>query len=186
MASQEVVLKLRARSWKQNGALASNEFFLSLARLIESSEEQLNSSSCDTSEFLVRRLEEYERTLSTLIARFCEAYGQADSQQTCIGQLNHLLSRTTSLRAHFEQRYFANWIEEDKNERQNGVLYLEQSDSQGCPRLALSDTELDNVVRQVREVTPSAGLRIVQGSLRQRGLVVQRMRVLQTLRGVFF
>ena len=93
-------------------------FFLSLARLIESSE---NSASCDTSEFLVRRLEEYERTLSTLIARFCEAYGQAGSQQTT-GQLNHLLGRTTSLRAHFEQRCFVNWIEEDENERQNGVL----------------------------------------------------------------
>ena len=50
------------------------DFFLSLARLIESSEEQLNSASCDTLEFLVRRLEEYERTLSTRIARFCEAY----------------------------------------------------------------------------------------------------------------
>ena len=61
MATQEVVFRLRARSCKQNGALASNEdFFLSLARLIESSEEQLNSASCDTSEFLVRRLEEYE------------------------------------------------------------------------------------------------------------------------------
>jgi len=81
------------------------DFFLSLRRLIESSEEQFTSASCDTSEFLVRRLEEYERTLSTLIARFSEAYGQADSQQSCIAQLNHLLSRTTSSRAHFQQRY---------------------------------------------------------------------------------
>ena len=46
----------------------------------------------------------------------------------------------------------------------------------------ISDTEIDNLVRQVQEVTPSAGLRMVQGSLRQRGLVVQRMRVLQSLR----
>ena len=46
------------------------DFFLSLGRLIESSEEQINLASCDTSEFLVRRLEEYERTLSTLIVRF--------------------------------------------------------------------------------------------------------------------
>ena len=66
------------------------DFFLSLGRLIESSEEQLTSASYDTSEFLVPRLEEYERTLSTLIARFCEVCGQADSQQTCIAQLNHL------------------------------------------------------------------------------------------------
>ena len=32
----------------------------------------------------------------------------------------------------------------------------------------ISDTELDNLVHQVREVTPSADLRMVQGSLRQR------------------
>ena len=138
-----------------------------------------------------------------------------------------VLSRKTSLRAHFEQRCSVNWITEDENERQNGVLYLEQSDSQGHISRAtgctsqrwndiarilcvsdrtlrrrrrhelgmrvvgrefsnISDTELDNVVRQVREVTPSAGFRMVQGSLRQRGLVVQRMRVLQTIRRVFF
>ena len=48
----------------------------------------------------------------------------------------------------------------------------------------ISDTEIDNLVRQVQEVTPSAGLRMVQGSLRERGLVVQRMRVLQSLRRV--
>ena len=64
--------------------------FFFLWELIESSEEQLISASYDTSEFLVRRLEEYERTLSTLIVRFCEVHGQADSQQTCITELNHL------------------------------------------------------------------------------------------------
>ena len=100
MALQEVVLWVRARGQKHNGAF--EDFFLSLGRLIESSEEQINSASCDTSEFLVRRLEEYERTLSTLIACFSEAYGEANSQQTCIAQLHHLLNRTTSLRAHFQ------------------------------------------------------------------------------------
>ena len=54
-------------------------FFLSLGRLIEeSSEEQLISASYDTSEFLVRRLEEYEQTLSTLIAGYSVVYGRAD------------------------------------------------------------------------------------------------------------
>ena len=48
----------------------------------------------------------------------------------------------------------------------------------------ISDTEIDNLVRQVQEVTPSAGLRMVQGSLRERGLVVQRMHVLLSLRRV--
>ena len=235
MASQEVVLWLRARGQKQNGVLASKFWRLLslLRRLIESSEEQINSASWDASEFLVRRLEEYEQTLSTLIARFSEAYGQANSQQTCIAQLHHLLNRTTSLRAHFQQRCLVYWIEEDENEGQNGILHLERSESPGRPRLAISreqldalhrdcgfcwndiawilrvsnrtfrrrrhefgmhvvgrefsnisDTEIDNLVRQVQEVTPSAGLRMVQGSLRERGLVVQRMHVLLSLRRV--
>ena len=57
--------------WRRVGH-QTHEFFLSLARLIENTEGQLNSSGfCDTLEFLVRRLDEYERTLSTLLARFC-------------------------------------------------------------------------------------------------------------------
>lgn len=36
------------------------DFFFSLGRLIESSEEQFNSVSCYTSEFLVCQLEEYK------------------------------------------------------------------------------------------------------------------------------
>ena len=51
------------------------DFFFSLARLIEDSERQLNSASYDSLEFLVRRLDEYERTLATLTSRFCETYG---------------------------------------------------------------------------------------------------------------
>ena len=46
------------------------DVFFSLARLIEDSERQLNSASYDSLEFLVRRLDEYERTLSTLTSRF--------------------------------------------------------------------------------------------------------------------
>ena len=45
----------------------------------------------------------------------------------------------------------------------------------------ISDDEIDNLVRQVIGVTPSAGLRLVQGAVRQRGLVVQRNRILQSL-----
>lgn len=123
------------------------DFFLSLGRLIESSEEQINSASWDASEFLVRRLEEYEQTLSTLIARFSEAYGQANSQQTCIAQLHHLLNRTTSLRAHFQQLCLVYWIEEDENEGQNGILHLERSESPGRPWLAISREQLDALHR---------------------------------------
>ena len=114
------------------------DFFLSLRRLIESSEEQINSASCETSEFLVHRLEEYEQTLSTLIACFSEVYGQANSKQTCIAQLHHLLNQTSSLRAQFQQCCLVYWIEEDENEGQNGILHLERSESQGRPWLAIS------------------------------------------------
>jgi hypothetical protein len=48
----------------------------------------------------------------------------------------------------------------------------------------ISDIQLDNVVREVLQSTPSAGLRLVQGSLRQQSLVVQRLRVLHSLRRV--
>ena len=52
------------------------DVFLSLARLIENKEGQLNSSGFfDTLDFLVRPLDEYERTLSMLLARFRESYG---------------------------------------------------------------------------------------------------------------
>jgi len=46
----------------------------------------------------------------------------------------------------------------------------------------LTDNQLDNLIRAALQVTPAAGLRMVQGYLRQRGLVVQRIRVLHSLR----
>lgn len=210
-----------------------DHFFFSLARLIEHSEQQLSSSRfCDTSEFTVRRLDEYERTLSTLLARFRESYGHLDSQQQCITDLTHLLHRTTYLRSHFQRLCFLHWDEslQDNEER---LVSFEHSDTPGRPRLGVSreqlealqrdcgfrwndiarmlgvsdrtlrrrrhefgmgvegrefsnvpDNVLDDVVRQVLEVTPAAGLRMVQGSLRQHGWLVQRIRVLHSLRRV--
>lgn len=63
------------------------EFFFSLARLIEDSERQLNSASYDSIEFLVRRLDEYERTLATLTSRFYETYGCVPAQQNTVADL---------------------------------------------------------------------------------------------------
>ena len=40
---------------------------------------------------------------------------------------------------------------------------------------SLSDAELDEIVRNIHAVTPEAGLLMVQGSLRQQGLMVQRV-----------
>jgi len=51
----------------------TEEFFFSLARLIESLERQLHLASYDNSEFLFQCLDEYERTLATLLARFVES-----------------------------------------------------------------------------------------------------------------
>ena len=49
---------------------------------------------------------------------------------------------------------------------------------------ALTNDQLDNIVWGVLQCIPSAGLRLVQGSLRRQGLVVQRSRVLCSLRRV--
>ena len=48
--------------------------FHSLGSLIESAERQLASNSNDASEYMVRRLDEYERTVSNLLARLNETY----------------------------------------------------------------------------------------------------------------
>ena len=55
-----------AQRWLPN----FEEFFYSLGRLIENSERQLRSQTC--SEYLIRRLDEYERTVSTLLSRLNE------------------------------------------------------------------------------------------------------------------
>ena len=49
---------------------------------------------------------------------------------------------------------------------------------------SLSDAELDDIVRNIRAVTPEVGLLMVQGSLRQQGLMVQRVCVMHSLRRV--
>ena len=45
----------------------------------------------------------------------------------------------------------------------------------------LLDDQLDGIVGELLGRTPSAGLRLVQGSLNQQGLVVQRARILDSL-----
>ena len=88
--------------WSQNG----NALAAKLARLIETSERQLRSASHDTSEFLIRRLDEYGRTLSTFISRFVQTYGNQPAQQTTVAALTQLYHRVTFLRSYFEQRCF--------------------------------------------------------------------------------
>ena len=95
-----------AGPWSLDGvSLASKygRFFFSLARLIEDSERQLNSASYDSLEFLVRRLDEYERTLATLTSRFCETYGCVPAQQNTVADLSYLCNRVAFLRSHFQR-----------------------------------------------------------------------------------
>ena len=210
------------------------DFSFSLPRLIEDSERQLNSASYDSLEFLVRRLDEYERTLATLTSRFCETYGCVPAQQNTVADLSYLCNRVAFLRSHFQRS-----LDCDDNSVVVSTpgnirpLQIEYCNRPGRPRLAitqgqlealqrdsgfrwsdvarilcvsartlrrrrhelgmlvegrqfseLTDTQLDDLTRQALQVTPAAGLRMVQGYLRQRGLVVQRIRVLHALRRV--
>ena len=118
------------------------DFFFSLARLIENAEGQLNSSGfC---QFLVRRLDEYERTLSTLLARFRESYGHLDSQQNCVADLSHLLHRTRYLRSHFQRLRFLHW-DDNVEDNEQSVLSSEHFDTPGRPRLAISQEQLESL-----------------------------------------
>ena len=48
----------------------------------------------------------------------------------------------------------------------------------------IDDRSLDQLVRNILDITPRIGFRLVQGSLRRRGVRVQRRRVLESLRRV--
>ena len=48
----------------------------------------------------------------------------------------------------------------------------------------VSNDDLDEHVREILEVTPSAGQRLVEGGLRQRGLRIQRHRIQESIRRV--
>ena len=52
------------------------------------------------------------------------------------------------------------------------------------PFANMDNDSLDQIVREILEVTPRIGFRLVQGALRQRGLRVQRRRILDSLRRV--
>ena len=49
---------------------------------------------------------------------------------------------------------------------------------------SICDNDLDQIVRGILHTTPRIGYRLVQGALRQRGMTVQRHRVLDSLRRV--
>ena len=69
--------------WRFFGFQILQNFFFSVARLIEDSERQywLSSASYNSLEYLFRRLDDYERTLATLSSRFCESYGCLENRE---------------------------------------------------------------------------------------------------------
>ena len=212
------------------------DFFDRILRLLETSENSLNSATYDNSEFLFRRLDAHERTLSTLLSRIEQTYHGAPEVQDLSRYLRTLLNQTSNLRSHYERTFFLS-MERDSDEHLLAVNHsLHRRDQGAGPgRLglqvtreqlqtlnedagfswseisrilgisertlrrrhhglgmrfegeefsSLSDSELDNIIRQILSVTPGAGLRMVQGAVRQRRPVVQRDRILQSLRRV--
>ena len=124
------------------------DFFFSLARLIEDSERQLNSASYDSLEFLVRRLDEYERTSATLTSRFCETYDCVPAQQNTVADLSYLCNRVAFLRSHFQRSLDCEdnsvVVSTPGNIR---PLQIEHCNRPGRPRLAITQGQLEALQR---------------------------------------
>lgn len=210
------------------------EFFHALGRLIQTCERQRQSQARDAAEYLVRRLDDYERTLSILLSRLEETYRNMPAVLNSFDDMRFLSFRVSEFRQEFETMSNAMQDIEESNERHvQRSRYEESTNRPGRPRLQITreqlealhdeagfrwndiarilqvssrtlrrrrhdlgmrvegrefsdvtDDQLDTIIRDVLEITPSAGLRLVQGSLIQRGIVIQRIRILQSLRRV--
>ena len=100
-----------AARWLPN----NKEFFVGLVRLLEASETILNSASYDNCEFLFRRLDAHERTLSTLLSRIEYTYQGVPKAVNVIHDLQTLLNRTSTFRSDFQRRFFLS-VETERNE----------------------------------------------------------------------
>ena len=125
------------------------EYFESLLRLVESSEINFNSTSHDSCEFLLRWLESYERTLSTLLLRITETFGSTNPlSQLCIQQLSFILDRTTRYRVHCERINSLGLEEEGNgpdssgNEVNSGSLY-EVVEGPGRPKFCAAREQIE-------------------------------------------
>ena len=72
-------------------------FFDGILILLETSENSLNSATYDNSEFLFRRLDAHERTLSTLLSRIEQTYHGAPEIQDLNRDLRTLLNHTSTM-----------------------------------------------------------------------------------------
>lgn len=109
------------------------DFFAGVARLLETSENSLNSASYDHSEFLFRRLDAHERTLSTLLIRIEQSYYGIPEGQSVIRDLRALLNQTSNLRSHYERRFFLS-MERESNEFPSTFSTLRNQGGPGRPR----------------------------------------------------
>ena len=204
------------------------EFFRSLQDLLVLS---LNANlSFDSAEFLSRRLDGFERTLSVLSSRLRVSYR---SEVQLLSDLDTLLFIVSQQRQHCEDSsYFALHAEEEE-QLSTARVGVVRSGVPGRPRLDISEdllellrsgagfrwaaiarnlrvsertlrrrrnefgvtsltesftdidnTSLDEIVREILHVNPRIGFRLVQGALRQRGITVQRRRILGAMRRV--
>lgn len=126
--------------WRFVGFQISQIFFFSLARLI---------ASYDSIEFLVRRLDEYERALATLTSRFCETYSCVPAQQNTVADLSlYLCKRVAFLRSHFQRS-----LDCDDNSvvviTSGSIrsLQIEHCNRPGRPRLAITQEQLEALQR---------------------------------------
>ena len=224
-----------AHRWLPNYA----DFFHSLGRLIETCERQRPSQRRDAADFYLRRVDEYERTLSVLLSRLTETYRDMPIVLNSFNHIRLLRIRLGELREELESlsnvqdsdeynepgpQHLNFHPEDGRNRLQNApgrpriqitqaqlealhngagfrwndISRILQVSSRTLRRLRhelgmrvdgreftdLTNVQLDGIIREVLGVTPSAGLRLVQGSLHRRGVHVQRARVLQSLRRV--
>ena len=225
-----------AQRWLPNYA----DFFHSLGRLIETCERQRPSQRRDAADFYLRRVDEYERTLSVLLLRLTETYRDMPIVLNSFYHIRLLRLRLGEI--HQELESLSNVQDVDEYNEPAGPQHRNFHPEHGINRLQnapgrpriqitqaqlealhngagfrwndiacilqvssrtlrrrrhelgmrvdgreftdLTDVQLDRMIREVLGVTPSAGLRLVQGSLRRRGVYVQRARVLQSLRRV--
>ena len=121
-------------------------FFVELGTIISRAQQQRNATATqfDSSEFFVRRLEEYERTLSVLTTRIEESYAQ---EITLIGYLNHLLGILNELRFHFEgiaeeSERVTDSFEESTTQP---IVTITRNGEVGRPRLALAREQLETL-----------------------------------------
>ena len=122
----------------------TERFFGELSVIITRAQQQRNLTAVqfDSSEFFVRRLEEYERTLCVQTLRIAKSYGQ---ESCLIGHLHQLLGILNELRCHFE-----GIAEEAKRDIDSfeevatpAIVSTARNKGVGRPRLALAQEQLE-------------------------------------------